>query len=819
MYADVILPLPLADSFTYSVPTALEKDVVKGCRVIVPFGTKKMYTAIVLRLHNIEPEGGFNIKEISEVLDPYPIVTDEQINFWKWIASYYICTLGEVYKAALPAGLKLESETIVTADEEFDCTEGTLTPKEQKVFEVLLEKKEMKITAIEKDSGVKNILPTITSLINKGAVSIRESITKSFKQKTETMIRLAGRLDPSKYNILIDSLSRTKAQQKAVSKYIELSGFLENGKAKEVSKAMLMQEAGCTSAIIKALIDRHILESYENVIGRINNGKSDYHKSLNPLNAVQQNAFDEIVESFDSHDVTLLHGVTSSGKTEVYIHLINKYIEEGKQVLYLLPEIALTTQITERLHLVFGDKMGVYHSKFTDAERVEVYQKQLSDKPFPLILGVRSSLFLPFRNIGLVIVDEEHETSYKQQDPAPRYHARSASIILAKSSGAKTLLGTATPSLETYKLAQDGKYGYVQMTQRYNDMQLPDIEIVDIKKLRHQKRMKGAFSSTLIEEIDNALSNGEQVILFLNRRGFANFIECKTCGWVPRCEHCDVSLTYHKGNGMLSCHYCGYTYRIPQRCPQCDEANFISMGIGTERVEAQIKELFPSTKTLRMDLDTARTRAAYGRIINDFANHKADILIGTQMVSKGLDFDNVSVVGILDADTMLNIPDFRSYERTFHILSQVAGRAGRKNKKGKVILQTRSADSDIIAQVVANDYESMYAQQSEERKLFHYPPYYRLIYVYLRHKDYSTLEVLANQMGVQLRKVFGDRILGPDQPPVSRIQSLFIRKIIIKIEHNASVSKVREALLAIQKYMLSLPTANALNIYYDVDPM
>ena len=560
-----------------------------------------------------------------------------------------------------------------------------------------------------------------------------------------------------------------------------------------------------------------------------------------PLSPFQQKALDEIETSFLHKDVTLLHGVTSSGKTELYIHLIAKFLEEGKQVLYLLPEIALTTQITERLRRIFGDRMGVYHSKFSDAQRLEVYRRQASAQPYQLILGVRSSIFLPFQRLGLVIVDEEHEQSYKQQEPAPRYHARNAAIMLAHMWGAKTLLGTATPSFEVYHLARKKRYGYVQLTQRYRDMQLPTIEVVDTKEAKRKRLMKGAFSPRLIEVMQAALMRHEQIILFQNRRGFSSFIECKTCGWVPRCPHCDVTLTLHKKTASLTCHYCGYTTRIPQRCPACSpspsqlalggapsqlalggspaQSAFVSVGIGTERIEEQLSTLFPQATTLRMDLDTATTRAQYEHIISDFSQHKADILIGTQMVTKGLDFDRVSVVGVLDADTMLNLPDFRSYERAFQTLSQVAGRAGRNNTSGHVILQTRSADSDIIRQITQGDYWQMFYEQMTERQLFHYPPFYRLIYVYLRHRDDQLLEHLATDMATKLRTAFGERVLGPDRPPVSRIHSLYIRKIMLKMELTASIDKVRQTLTAIQQQIQSMPIAKSVNIYYDVDPL
>ena len=541
--------------------------------------------------------------------------------------------------------------------------------------------------------------------------------------------------------------------------------------------------------------------------------------TVSSLNPVQQNALKEIEASFETKNVTLLHGVTSSGKTEIYIHLIKKCIDEGKQVLYLLPEIALTTQITNRLRRVFGESMGVYHSKFSDMQRLEVYKRQASPQPYMLMLGVRSSIFLPYQNLGLVIVDEEHEQSYKQQEPAPRYHARNAAIMLAQMFGAKTLLGTATPSFEVYHLAHKQRYGYVQLTQRYRDMQLPTIEVVDTKEAKRKRQMKGVFSPRLIEVMDEALRRKEQIILFQNRRGFANFIECRQCGWIPRCPHCDVTLTLHRKHGNLSCHYCGYTTHIPTKCPACEEDKFATIGTGTEKIEDLIPTIFPDARTLRMDLDTAKTRLQHERIIDDFANRRADILIGTQMVTKGLDFDNVSVVGILDADLMLNLPDFRSYERAFQTLSQVAGRAGRKKRPGHVILQTRSADSDIIRQITSNDYWQMFYTQMTERQLFHYPPFCRLICVYMRHRDERLLDHLANDMGDRLRTVFGDRVLGPDSPLVARIHSLYIRKIIIKLEHTASIDKVRTALLTIHNQLTSQPIAKNLNIYYDVDPM
>ena len=660
LFADILLPVPF-DSFTYAVPESLQAKAVRGCRVVVPFGKSKVYTGVVIRTHSQKPEG-VEVKQVTEVLDDSPVVNELQFKFWQWIADYYICPLGDVYKGVVV---------------------------------------------------------------------------------------------------------KMKAQMQSPSP-LAIQGGME-------------RERG----------------------------------NLSPA---QTQAYTSILSSFETKEITLLHGVTSSGKTEIYIHLINKYIGEGKQVLYLLPEIALTTQITERLRAVFGDEMGVYHSKFTEAQRLKVYGRQVSEQPYGLILGVRSSLFLPFRNLGLVIVDEEHETSYKQQEPAPRYHARNAAMMLARMFGAKTLLGTATPSFETYHSAKKGRYGYVQLTQRYLGMQLPEIRVIDMKEMRHKKRVVGAFSLPLIEEMREALKRKEQVILFQNRRGFARFLECRQCGWVPRCPHCDVSLTYHKTTQLLTCHYCGYVSRPAVQCPNCGEKHFTDVGLGTEKVEDQTMQLFPDARVLRMDLDTVKTRLQCERIIRDFSAGKADILIGTQMVTKGLDFDNVGVVGVLDANTMLNQPDFRSYERTFHVVAQVAGRAGRKNAVGRVFLQTSSADSDIVRQIAANDYWGMFFQQMTERRDFGYPPFTRLIYVYLRHRDAELLEHLAQEMAERLRKVFGQRVLGPDQPPISRIQSMHIRKIVLKLDLTMATGKVRQELVRIQREVVASPVARNLNVYYDVDP-
>lgn len=817
-YVDVIVPLPVAGQYTYSVPADLEDKVKAGCRIVVPFGSKKFYTAIVTSVHQNAPET-YETKDLVEVLDTSPVLLKRQYDFWKWLADYYLCTLGDVYKAALPSGMKLESETLVVSNPEFEA-DKPLPEKEQRILDLLSDDSEQCITQLEKASGIKNLLPVIKSLLEKEAIRVKEELKRSYKPRVEVRVRLTEGLQAEEtVHRLFDTLARAPKQLALLMKYIELSGWSgEKKNPKEVSRKALLDATGATNSVFNGLVEKNIFETYTFEIGRLSEGPVET-VGLNPLSMAQQRAYTEILAYFHQKNVCLLHGVTASGKTEIYIHLIQQAIQAGKQVLYLLPEIALTTQITERLRRVFGNRLGIYHSKFPDAERVEIWRKQLTDQDYDVILGVRSSVFLPFRRLGLVIVDEEHENTYKQQEPAPRYHARNAAIMLASMFGAKTLLGTATPSIETYYNAVNGKYGWVQLTERHQQIQLPHIEVVDIKELVRKKRMTAQFSPLLLQKIREALDQKEQVILFQNRRGFAPMIECRTCGWVPKCKNCDVSLTYHKGLNQLTCHYCGYTYQVPKSCPACGGVELMNRGFGTEKIEDDIKLIFPEARVARMDMDTTRTRTAYERIIADFEEGKTDILIGTQMVSKGLDFDRVSVVGILNADSMLNYPDFRSYERAFQLMAQVAGRAGRKNKQGLVVLQTKSPDLPLIHQVVANDYNGLYQTQIDERRLFKYPPFYRLIYVYLKHRKEGVLEQAADLMAGYLRNGLGDRVLGPDRPPVSRIQTLFIRKIVVKIEQQASMSKVREYLQQVQRAIIEDERFRSLLVYYDVDPM
>lgn len=754
-YVDVILPLPLDGTFTYSVPDGMEGKVVPGVRLLVPLGKSKKYIAMATRLHNDKP--AFSCKPVEAVLDNTPSLLPQQMRLWQWIGYYYMAPLGDVYNAAMPGGLKS---------------------------------------------------------------------TEKFKPKMELYVELASTYRSEQaLHVALNLVQRALKQAKTLTTFLSLShwdsldGDTPREGIKKVTKEELMNESHCTAAVVKALIDRGILFTYELEIGRLNTNGESHLDLIKPLSLAQQDAYNGILMQMMKKDVVLLHGVTSSGKTEIYIHLIRKAIEEHKQVLYLLPEIALTVQIMERLHRVFGDRLGIYHSKYSDAERVEIWQKQLSDQPYDVILGARSAVFLPFKNLGLVIIDEEHETSFKQQDPAPRYHARSAAIVLAKMYGAKTLLGTATPSMESYYNAQQGKYGLVELKTRYKGIQLPEIQVVDVKDLRRRKMMSGPFSPQLLTAVREALKNGQQAILFQNRRGFAPMVECKVCGWVPKCKNCDVSLTLHKSINLLTCHYCGYTYPVPTECPNCGSTEIMGRGFGTEKIEDQIAEIFPEAKIARMDLDTTRTRNAYERLIADFSEGRTNLLIGTQMVSKGLDFDKVSVVGILNADSMLNYPDFRAYEHAFMMMAQVSGRAGRKGKRGLVILQTKNPTLPVIGQVVHNDYAGLYQGILEERRTFHYPPFFHLINVYVKHKYDKVCEQASHELSKTLRSWFGGRVLGPDKPAVARVKTMNIRKIVIKLENGIDQQKVREYLKFAQQQMGKDPRYGALQIYYDVDPL
>ncbi len=754
-YVDVILPLPLEGTFTYSVPESMVAQVRMGVRVLVPLGRSKTYTAMAVRLHSEKPE--FETRPIIQVIDAEPVLIEQQLRLWQWISTYYMSPIGDVFKAALPAGLKAE---------------------------------------------------------------------ENYRPKTVRCVTLPANLrSEQSLHMALTILKRALKQHQTFSTYLELSHWSEiDGETPpahiaEIACDELQNAANASDAVLRQLIQRNFLELYHREVGRLNTTGEYHPERIQPLSAAQQAAEDSILKQFNEKNVVLLHGVTSSGKTEIYIHLIKKAIDEGKQVLYLLPEIALTVQMTRRLQNVFGSRLGIYHSKYSDAERVEIWKKQLSSEPYDVILGARSAVFLPFTRLGLVIVDEEHETSFKQQDPAPRYHARSTAIMLARMyEGAKVLLGTATPSMESYHNACTGKYGYVQLTTRYKDVAMPEIRVVDTKDLYHRKMMRGAFSPDLLEAMRTALRNKKQVLLFQNRRGFAPMVECKVCGWVPKCKNCDVSLTYHRSMNLLTCHYCGYTYPVPKQCPNCESTELLGRGYGTEKIEDRVRELFPEARIARMDLDTTRSAGAYGRIIDDFSCGRTDILIGTQMITKGLDFSGVTVVGILNADTMLNYPDFRAYEQAFQMLSQVSGRAGRRDERGLVILQTKSADLPVIQQVVAGDFKTFARDLLEERSMFRYPPFYHLVYVYLRHRNEQLVDSAAIEMASRLRQAFADRVLGPDKPAVARVKTESIRKIVIKLEQGINLPLARQCMAEARTQLLQDKRYAAMTVFFDVDP-
>lgn len=819
MYADVILPLSLENTYTYRIPPDLQHAVTAGCRVIVHFGKKRYYTAIVTYVHEKQPSAAFETKEIYALLDEKPILRRPQLRFWQWLSDYYMCKLGDVYKAAVPSGLKLESETAVTPVDDFEATEP-LRKTEQMVMDALSGSVKLSVAELEKRTGIKNVVPVLTSLITKGAVEVSEEMKRGFTPKLETFVRLAaGYTDEARLQTVFDTLTRAKKQEMMLVCFLDLSHALNPALRTEVSKKELLEKSGYTAGVLDGLLKRGVLESYDKEVGRLHRSVCRT-QSPKVLTQAQQVAFNGILDALKTKEVCLLHGVTSSGKTEVYMHLIEETLKLGRTVLYLLPEIAITTQITERLSRVFGNRLLVYHSKFSDNERVEVWNRLLEAGEPMLVLGVRSSLFLPFRNLGLVIVDEEHEPSYKQQEPAPRYHARNAAIVLAGMHGAKVVLGSATPSIDSYYNALTGKYGLVELATRYEDIALPEITPVDIKELRRKKIMKDTlFSPLLVEKITEALERREQVILFQNRRGFAPQLECSACGWIPRCVNCDVSLTYHKSRNQLSCHYCGYTYRLPQVCPDCKGTDFRMMGFGTEKVEEEIAGMFPEVRTERLDFDTARTRTAYERIIADFEKGKTQILIGTQMLSKGLDFGNVSVVGILNADSLMGFPDFRSHERAFQLMVQVSGRAGRKTRQGTVILQTAQPEHPIIRLVPRFAYREMVDIQLAERGMFHYPPYYRLIVIVVRSRNEEALNQLSSAYADKLRSRLGDRVLGPVTPPVTRIQTFHLRKIVLKIEATAAVAPVRRILHEVYAEMEGYHYFKQLLVHYDVDPL
>lgn len=820
-YAEVLLPLPLTGFFTYKVPDMMAEAIRPGCRVVVPFGRTKFYTGIVAGLTPRRPEG-FETKEISQLLDSEPIVRHPQMKFWEWIADYYLCSAGEVYRAAVPAGLKLESETVVEVNPDFEEDPGDrLSERDLLVMNAVRRvPKKATLAAVARDTGFRNTSAIVARLVERDALMVSENLVERYKTRKIEMVEMAiERGDSAALHAAFDSVKGAPKQEKALLTLIELSGFMRQGSDLcEVTRADLLDRSGVTSPIIIALENKGIVRRRKKEVSRF----APVSKATMPMPELtdsQREARDAIIKSWGEKDITLLHGVTSSGKTEVYISLIDRMLRSGRQVLYLVPEIALTTQLTTRLQRVFGPKVIIYHSRFSDSERVELWRRLLTTHEPIVVLGARSALFMPFASLGLIIVDEEHESSFKQQDPAPRYNARDAAMVLAGMHGAKTLLGSATPAVDTYYKALTGRFGLVSLTERYGGSELPRVEIVDMAKARKKREVSGAFSLQLRRLINDAASADRQTILFLNRRGFAPMARCKMCGYVPKCENCDVSLTYHHGIDRLVCHYCGTPYDLPRVCPACREPGLEIIGYGTERIEEEIAASFPEIPVARLDRDTTRNKDDYERIIDEFSAGKDKMLVGTQMVTKGLDFGRVSVVGVINADATINQPDFRSAERAFNMLEQVAGRAGRRGDDGVVAIQTYTPSHPLFGFLVSHDYVGFYNHEIEERRLYNYPPFTRIINIYLKHREQGRLHVLAGAYGRRLRELFGNRVFGPEEPHVARIKQMHIMRIMIKIETEASMKKVKHIL---RETYLEMDAARALNgaqVYYDVDPM
>lgn len=822
-YVDVILPLALPQLFTYQVPEEMIVFCEKGKRVVVQFGKKKLYSALIRKVHSEKPKF-YETKDILSIIDQEPIITEKQFALWEWVSEYYMCTIGEVYKAAIPAGMKLESETMIFFNENADIEE-VLSEKEQIIINNLKEKKSLKINEINKFLDQKNVMNILNLLIEKNIISVEEKLKKNYKTKKEDYIKLSTKINSEEdLKNIFNNLSNAPKQLALLINYIQYSEIdIEHPKSetKEIKKTEILKKTNTSSSVLEALVEKKIFEIYSKEIGRITEEEKEL-KEIYQLSEAQNIAYQNIKTHFAKNKNVLLFGVTSSGKTEIYIHLIKEALEKGKQILYLLPEIAITSQIINRLKSIFGNKVGIYHSKFSDAERVEIWNNintsQFGKEPYQIILGVRSSIFLPFNNLGLIIVDEEHESTFKQYDPAPRYHARDLALVLGSMQKANVLLGTATPSLETFYNSKVGKFEIVELKQRHKNIKLPEIVVSDIKEAARKKQMKSIFSPLLLENIKSALENNEQVILFQNRRGFSPYLECKTCSWIPKCENCDVSLTYHKNINELVCHYCGFRMPSPSKCLACGDTAMETKGFGTEKIEDEIKMFFPNAKIGRMDHDTTKAKNSHERIISDFELKKIDILIGTQMVSKGLDFENVRIVGIMNADNLLNFPNFRSFERSFQLMVQVSGRAGRKGNQGKVIVQTSNPKHIIIKSVVENNYDLMVRHQLLERKKFKYPPYYKLIKIILKHKNLNKLEKSAEVLGNYLRQIFGERVLGPEFPLINRIQTWYIKEIMIKIEKEKSIKAAKEIILDAVNRLKNVKEYSGIQININVDP-
>lgn len=820
-YAEVLLPLPLNTTFTYRIPELMRDKVTVGSRVIVQFGARRYYTAIVRALTHRAPEG-LEIKTIAELLDNEPIIRHPQLKLWEWIAEYYLCTTGDVFKAALPAGLKVESDSFVElSPDRSELADTTLSEREAIVLQTLDHHGRLRVTDLEKHTGLNGMGVLVGRLVERGQIIISEQLVHRYRTRRVMMVRPRfDRNDNDAVAAAFATVAHARQQQTLLVALIDLLNKRRSvGMPPEVTRAELIEKSGVSTAIVSALAAKGIIELFEREVNRFSLTDTGI-SPLPTLSETQNEALRQIHRSFEEHTVTLLHGVTSSGKTELYIHLIDTVMRQGNQVLFLVPEIALTTQLTRRLQKVFGRKVVIYHSKFSDNERVDIWKRLLHSNEPCVVIGARSSVFLPFARLGLIIVDEEHESSYKQFDPAPRYNARDTAIVLASMHGAKTLLGSATPSVETYYKALAGRHGLVSLTERYHGVKLPPIELVDLTAERKHQRLQGPMTGRLIQLVRQTVGAGNQAILFHNRRGYAPVVTCRQCAYVPKCQYCDVSMTYHRSTGDMVCHYCGSTVKLPSICPSCHEPAIATFGYGTERIESIADAAFPDTKIMRMDLDTTRNKDSYEKIITGFSRGEAQILVGTQMVTKGLDFDRVSVVGVLNADNLINLPDFRSAERAFNMLEQVSGRAGRREgTDGRVVIQTSQPDHPVLQYVMSHDYLGFYHHELEERRLFNYPPFTRVINIYLKHRDERLVADVALQYTKTLHQLFGNRVFGPETPWVDRIQSLYIRKIMLKVEIQASMKKVKAILRNVYENYMADARLRQLTVYYDVDPM
>ncbi len=810
-YADLVLPVPVPRTFTYFIPTELREIIVIGQRVVVPFGKSKWYAGVVVSLHHQAPKA-YDAKDIIEVLDDSPIVQEQQLELWIWIAKYYMCSIGEVMNAAMPSVFKLQSETRVLYNPDFDKKDEPWTDKQAMVVDALKIAEVLSLSDIQGISGLKNVMPLVKSLMDQGVLHVEEEIREGYKPKTIDYVRLMVATDAPSIQPIFERLKRAEKQSRLLLYFLSVSDYGKN----PVKKSLLTDHEEFSLAQVKALEQKGIFEIFQEEVSRQQKKLAD-SDAMNVLSKSQAVALNEIKVELSDKEICLLYGITSSGKTAVYISLIKDMLAKGSDVLYMLPEIALTTQIIDRLQFHFGKDVLVYHSRLTNQERADIWKEVLAADGAKLLVGTRSSVFLPPKNIGLIIVDEEHEPSYKQQDPAPRYHARDVAVVLGNLLNAPVLLGSATPSIESSYNAQLNKYGKVVLNERYGGVALPDISFVNMRKARLHKQVQGDFSDLMVDTISSALERKEQVILFQNRRGFAPLLECQACGWIPQCKSCDISLTYHKAIHRLKCHYCGYQEPVPTTCSSCGSNGMLDKGLGTEKIEEELKQLFPEARIRRMDQDTTRKKNALPELINQFADRKIDILVGTQMLSKGLDFDNVGLVGVLNADQMLHFPDFRAFERCYQLLTQVAGRAGRRADVGKVLIQSYNPEHGVLQQVAQHAYGQLYNEQMAERKQFGYPPVVRMIRIILKHKNYQTLNEAADLLTSPLKAKFGTRVLGPEFPPIARIRNLYHKHFIIKLEKQHA-GALKEELQKVLNGFSMQSGFRSVRVVVDVDP-